>query len=267
MKLFVSHSSEDIKFVELLVDLLRNALRLPPAEIRCTSLDGYRLPGGADVNQQLRQEVAEAQVFIALISHSSLKSIYTIFEFGARWGTAKSFIPLLAPGVSVRELAAPLSNFNALASDNRPQLHQLISDAAQNLGIIAESPATYENNLRRILELASKTSPEIPDTDVSAKTLPASMPLHTVNNPEEIIRRYCVQQWPDDFQMQSHCRKQQREALGQLQTLQVEDIPNEVFAEIRRNCASQWPYDFTMRLYCERRQIEAYRELQRDDVT
>ena len=45
--IFICHSSVDKEFVERLIDLLRSALNIPSANIRCTSIDGYRLPAGA----------------------------------------------------------------------------------------------------------------------------------------------------------------------------------------------------------------------------
>src|ERR1700687_5158791 len=254
MRLFISHSSKDLQFVELLVDFLRNALNLPAAEIRCTSLEGHRLPGGADIRGQLRYEVSEAEAFIGVISYSSLKSVYSVFELGARWGAGKVLIPLLAPGLSARDLEAPLDDFNALASDSGPQLHQLVENLARQLGLTAESPAAYGKYLERLLDFASITLAEGPVPSVGSA-------------PEEVIRRYCEKQWPDDFQMQAYCRKQQREALAELQSLRAEGVPAETFAEIRRGCASQWPDDFSMRLYCERQQLEAYRQLRRENGT
>jgi TIR domain len=267
MKLFVSHSSDDVKFVELLVDLLRNALNLPTTGIRCTSLDGYKLPGGADIMGQLRQEVADAQVFVALISDSSLKSVYTLFELGARWGTTKPLIPLLAPGLSAQILPPPLNNFNALATDSRPQLYQLISDVAQKLGSNTEDLGSFEKYVHRILEFASTLPSEPPASALNPRTIQTPTPPTPAYSSEETIRSYCEQQWPSDYQMQSYCRKQQREALAKLQSLQVGDIPIDTFSEIRQSCAAQWPDDFTMRLYCERQQLEAYRELQRENST
>jgi hypothetical protein len=258
MKLFVSHSSNDARFVELLVDLLRNALNLSAADIRCTSLDGYRLPGGADVARQLRQEVAEAPAFVALISSSSLKSVYTVFELGARWGTARPLIPLLAPGLRAQDLTPPLNNLHALASDSRSQLHQLVSDVALDLNLTAESPTAYEKYLQRILEFGS-------DISSNSGGEPTPHPPQTTDNSEEILRRHCEQKWPDNFPMQAHCRKQEREAFAELQALQAKDVPGGIFNEIRRSCASKWPDNFTMRLHCERQQLEAYREIQREN--
>ena len=152
IRLFISHSSKDSKFVQSLVELLRTALPLPASQVRCTSIDGYRLPGGANTDQQLRQEVHEADTFIGIISLHSINSLYVAFELGARWGAGRSLIPLIVPGTDSNILSGPLAGINALNAGNRSQIHQLISDLSTELGVSAESPAAYEHNIESILK-------------------------------------------------------------------------------------------------------------------
>lgn len=44
IKVFISHSSKDVELVSKLINLFRDALNISPSEIRCTSIEGYRLP-------------------------------------------------------------------------------------------------------------------------------------------------------------------------------------------------------------------------------
>jgi hypothetical protein len=169
IRLFVSHSSQDASFVRLLVGLLRSALQLPAQQIRCTSVDGFRLPGGANTNEQLRAEVYDAEAFIGVISAHSISSLYVAFELGARWGAGKQLIPLLAPGADVGLLGGPLSALNALRSDIRPQLQQLVADVGAVLAITPESPHAYDADVEAIL-----ASPRGTSTNRSAST-PASL--------------------------------------------------------------------------------------------
>ena len=154
IKVFISHSSKDQAFVRLLIDLLRGALNLPAEQIRCTSIDGYRLPAGASATEHLRREIHEAQAFIGVISAESLQSLYVAFELGARWGAGRHLIPVLAPGVDYSVLAAPLADLNALKSSSPAQLHQLVSDLASALQIVSSNPAAYQAQIDAIQKIS-----------------------------------------------------------------------------------------------------------------
>jgi hypothetical protein len=154
IRLFISHSAADRDLVERLVELLRSALGLPASQIRCTSVDGYRLPAGADTAEQLRLEVHEATAFVGVISASSLRSLYVAFELGARWGAKRPLFPLLAPGTEPSILEGPLASLNALSSASRAQLHQLISDLSAVLRVKSEEPAVYQRHVEAVLALS-----------------------------------------------------------------------------------------------------------------
>ena len=159
IRLFIAHSSEDQPFAEALVDLIRAALRLSADDIRCTSVDGCRLPAGADSDNQLRSELLEAEAFIGVISPHSTQSMYVLFELGARWGTRRHLIPLLAPGASADELKGPLRTPNALRADERPQLQQLVRNLATQLKIAPDPADSYDRLIDRILALPSAQVP------------------------------------------------------------------------------------------------------------
>src|ERR1051325_5172461 len=96
IEIFISHSSQDTKVAEALVEVLRNALDIPAAKIRCTSVDGYKLEIGTQTDEQLRKEIYDSIAFIGLITQSSIQSAYVLFELGARWGGHLHLSPVLA---------------------------------------------------------------------------------------------------------------------------------------------------------------------------
>ncbi len=65
LDVFVSHSSTDEKLAEALIRLLRNAVGVTQSRIRCTSVNGYKLEGGIEFEDQLKIEVLKSTVFIA----------------------------------------------------------------------------------------------------------------------------------------------------------------------------------------------------------
>jgi hypothetical protein len=138
----ISHSGKDVDLASELTELLRAGIGLRAEQIRCSSVDGYRLPGGVNTEAQLRTEINAAEVLIGLITPNSLSSAYVLFELGARWGAGLFMIPLLA-SVKADEMRGPLSLLNALSCSSEGQLHQLLADVAKPLGLSVQSPASY----------------------------------------------------------------------------------------------------------------------------
>ncbi len=249
----------------LLVDLLRSALNLPANEIRCTSVEGHRLAGGQETDRALRAEIRDCETFIGLISEASIESAYVLFELGARWGVERHLLPLLAPNADSGLLRGPLSGLNALNCSNAADLHQMIQELGDILGLKPESPSTYQRRIDEILSLVARST--IP-TAIDEPTPVAQSPQIVSGQSEdefagadEIIERKCESQWPDDFSMRDYCIEQQEQALAELRRGRPADVPEDVFKRIRAKCAREWPEDFSMRQYCEEEQFKAYRKL------
>jgi TIR domain-containing protein len=153
----ISHSGKDEALASALIDLLRSALGLLPNQIRCSSVDGYRLPAGVHSDTQLREEVNASRVLIGLITPNSLASPYVLFELGARWGAGETMVPLLA-GVSPNELRGPLSGFNALLCSSEAQLHQAMGEIGEHLDLEAQRPEAYLKQLRSVIDEVGKFS-------------------------------------------------------------------------------------------------------------
>ncbi|AIY41983.1 ATPase involved in DNA repair [Collimonas arenae] len=155
MKIFISHSNADATIAEALVELIRASLNLSSKDIRCTSVDGYKLPAGADSDQQLRSEVFESQAFIALLSPVSLGSIYVMFELGARWGAGRYLAPIMIGGTKGSDLKAPLSAIHAISGTSEADIHQLVEKLAEKMDITPEKPSGYSKALRLFTKAAA----------------------------------------------------------------------------------------------------------------
>ena len=162
IRVFISHSSEDAELAKHLINLLRSALRLAPKDIRCTSVDGYRLPGGALTEEQLIIEVHGADAFIGLITPSSIGSAYVLLELGARWGAGKHLLPLLAAGASPSSLG-PLQNRNALRLTENGQVHQMLKDLAEHLDLSVSSPESFLDLVEAITTCAKNNARAKPE--------------------------------------------------------------------------------------------------------
>jgi hypothetical protein len=271
---FISHSSQDQALAERIIDLLRSALNLRADAIRCTSVEGYRLPVGADTDEQLREEVLGARAFVGILSSMSLASAYVLFELGARWGARKPLAPLLAPGMTAHALRGPVTGLNALSCESPAQLHQFVHDLGKVLGIQPEAPQAYQAKVDNIVYSGARVPAQPPVEQQllgSNETLePAtSRAEHTLQadtddeyrDADAVIRHHCEQEWPDDFNMRAYCMEQQRQAVAQLRLGRPQDVPEDVFRSIRRKCTLEWPNDYAMRVYCEQQQLDGYRRI------
>ncbi|MHB1014991.1 MAG: toll/interleukin-1 receptor domain-containing protein [Desulfurivibrionaceae bacterium] len=155
MKIFVSHSSADVKIVQAFIEFLRAALPLTAKDIRCTSVDGYKLAAGTNSDEQLRQEVFDAQAFLALLSPASMKSVYVMFELGARWGASRYLAPVMVSGLTPNHLKTPLSAIHAVSGTSEADLHNLVETLSNRLCVEPEPPDAYIKALRSFIK-ASK---------------------------------------------------------------------------------------------------------------
>jgi TIR domain len=265
VRIFISHSSNDRQLAALLVDLLRSSLNLPAEAIRCTSVEGHRLAGGAETDSALRRDIRDCEAFIGLISFTSIESAYVLFELGARWGAELHLLPLLAPTADAAILRGPLSGLNALRCSNAADLHQMIHEIAGVLEISVEKPAAYQRHIEQILGWgAIKTSSS--ESHVGPADVPL-VPKQTASGDEyadaqAMIEKHCAGEWPDDYSMRAFCMEQQERALTQLRAGRPQDVPEDVFRKVRQRAAEQWPRDFSMRLFTEQQEFQSYRRLQ-----
>jgi hypothetical protein len=160
MKIFISHATADKDLAGALASLFRAAFNISAKEIRCTSVEGYMLDVGTDVDSQLRIEVRESEVFVALITPASISSTYVLFELGARWGAELPLFPTLAKGATTSLLKGPLGGLHGVQLQQHAQLHSLIERMAIVLKLPMEPASTLGNQLNHVLVLAAQVTEE-----------------------------------------------------------------------------------------------------------
>ncbi len=156
LDIFISHSSNDEDIAQNLVDILTTSLRLDHNKIRCTSVDGYKLEGGANTNERLKIEIFSSKVLIGIITKHSLSSHYVLFELGARWGSRKPFRPVVIDKSDYGLLQEPLKNINVLNLSNPAEIHQLINEISGILKLNIESAAIYQKKIQILIDSIKK---------------------------------------------------------------------------------------------------------------
>jgi hypothetical protein len=263
IRVFISHSSKNVEAAKEVIQLMRSALNLKVEEIRCTSVDGYRLPGGTTTDAQLQIEIYECDLLVGLVSSDSMSSHYTLFELGARWGAKKAMLPLLIDKKGPEILKGPLSGVNALNAYEEAQLMQFVSDAGNVLKIQPEQPSSYHVHIKSLIASLPNATKQDKDEAVREERV-ISDKADDYSQASQVIKNKCESEWPDNFEMQHHCIITQKAAVKELQKGRPVDIPEKQFEIIRRKAAVSWPNDFEMRAHEEETQFKALRKLREE---
>lgn len=133
INIFISHSSEDRIIAKGLADLLKYSIDKENLKIRCSSVNGYMLPVGTSIGEQLRKEIFVADIFLGLITRHSIVSTYVLFELGARWGVKRAIMPVVTHEKDYGFIKAPLSDYNVLNIGQTNHINQLLFDISNKL--------------------------------------------------------------------------------------------------------------------------------------
>ncbi len=153
LDIFISHSSANQEVVKHFIELLIKAFKIDESKIRCTSVPGYKLPSGVNVDSTLKKEIIDSKVFIGFITEESLVSTYVLFELGARWGTDLGFRLINIDGSLFGKLKAPLSNHHISNISERSELYQILNELKDDLGYNPYNSNAIESNVHQLLEL------------------------------------------------------------------------------------------------------------------
>jgi TIR domain len=165
--IFVSHSAKDTELVKELVEFLLAGLVVDPTSIRCTSLPGYRLPGGVRTSDQIREDLAAAKAVLGVITHRSAQSAWVHFELGASWALSKNPIVLLGHGVEAEVLMGPLKEINALTCETEQDLEGVLAAVASAVGCTVKPHQHYRTQLAELLAFHEADQRE-PEEDLAA---------------------------------------------------------------------------------------------------
>lgn len=141
---FISHRHKDVQLVRALTDLLRDALRLKPADIRCTSVHPYKLRVGQRTPDRLREEISRAKAVLGVVTPDTKDSSYVLFELGAAWGQDVLTFPLLAKGATLANIPSPISDRHPLTLTDVEECRQLLDDLADALGIARDEDTNWD---------------------------------------------------------------------------------------------------------------------------
>lgn len=103
-KIFISHSSEDVKMVSRFVDLLAD-MGLTNEELFCSSVPDYGIPLNEDIYDYLASLFRNYDIYVIfMLSQNYYNSPACLNEMGAAWVLKSDYTSVLLPGFSYREI-------------------------------------------------------------------------------------------------------------------------------------------------------------------
>lgn len=135
IRLFLSHSHADQDIAAALVEAVE-ATMVPREQILCTSHKNprYREPENVEVSKYLRDHLTQSSCVIGLLTPKSMKSPWCLFELGGAWALATRTYPLLAGGLSQKDLPAALQGTDAAQLYQSEEIRRMLSNVRRALG-------------------------------------------------------------------------------------------------------------------------------------
>ncbi|HHU53641.1 MAG TPA: hypothetical protein GXZ43_06165 [Clostridiaceae bacterium] len=136
-KIFISHSSKDKKYVDLLVTLFVK-MGLSTDQVFCSSLPGYDIPIGSNIFDYLREQFLLYDLHVIFVhSINYYGSPVSLNEMGAAWALKTNYTSILLPDftfdmmrgvVNNETVAIKLDNNETEVKDKLNQLHNKLVD-------------------------------------------------------------------------------------------------------------------------------------------
>lgn len=153
-RIFISHRHEDKKVAEALVLLLNEAFRIQTTDIRCTSLHPYALLPGVQTSEQIRAEIALAELVIGIVTPDTKESNYVLCELGAAWGRDVPSFPLLVKGAKPTDVPSPLNERNTISLESEENCRQLVAYVGKKTSLPRRDDGKPEEHAKLLSEAA-----------------------------------------------------------------------------------------------------------------
>jgi hypothetical protein len=125
-RIFISHRHKDEPVAAALTGLLEQAFYIDKNDIRCTSVQPYMLTPGERTSEQLRTDIASAELVIGILSPDTSESNYVLCELGASWGRDVPTFPVLARGATFADVPSPLNERHSISLEKEENCMQLV---------------------------------------------------------------------------------------------------------------------------------------------
>jgi hypothetical protein len=151
-RIFVSHSSKDVKYVEELIDLLK-LIGLQKNQIFCTSVRGYGIPLGANFLSELKDQISDEVLVLFLFSSNFYASPICLAELGATWVLSNEHVPIVIPPFGFGDIKGVLPHTQGMVINDSLQINELAQKIETLFGLKSYAANDdWERSRERIIE-------------------------------------------------------------------------------------------------------------------
>ena len=140
-KIFISHSSQDLAFVQPLVELFEH-IGLNSENMFCSSISGYKVPLDDNIYEYLKKQFQNYDLrIIFVLSENYYNSVASLNEMGAAWVLQHKYTCVLLPQFDYRDVKGVVDHMKIsikLDSDKRElkdRLNELRNIIADEFGL------------------------------------------------------------------------------------------------------------------------------------
>ena len=145
MKIFISHSKEDLPFVQPIVELFES-MGITPLNMFCSSMANYDIPLGGNIFNYLRNQFQNYDLrVIYVLSQNYYKSAFSLNEMGAAWVLGSKYNCILLPHFSIKDVRGVVDQMNIyieLGANNNEVKYRI--DELKNIIVDEFGLTTYQ---------------------------------------------------------------------------------------------------------------------------
>lgn len=129
-RLFISHSSKDLGYVEAFVEFL-NDIGMDKENMFCSSVEGYDIQWGENIYDYLSNEFNDKKknlVVLFMLSKNYYESPACLNEMGAAWVLKKDYRSILLPGFEFKDMTGAINPYNIAIKLEDDKLRNKLND-------------------------------------------------------------------------------------------------------------------------------------------
>ncbi|MCL2775418.1 MAG: toll/interleukin-1 receptor domain-containing protein [Oscillospiraceae bacterium] len=160
-KIFISHSSKDIKYIEVFVEMLKK-MGLRPEHLFCSSISGYGITFSKNIYDYLFNEFEEHDLYIIyMLSKDFYNSADCLNEMGVTWALKIEYGAILIPPWDFKNVVGAIDkekiSFKLDDTDKRKsKLNDLKNIIINKLGFQNLNESVWEDDKTKFIESVDK---------------------------------------------------------------------------------------------------------------